>query len=48
VMHAHHIASLSGGRLAAPPSLKEDEHEAEQLPEEGGKVIQLRSREQSA
>jgi ABC-type lipoprotein export system ATPase subunit len=45
VMHAHHIASLSGGRLAAPPP---DEHETAQSPEEPGKVIHLRGREQSA
>jgi ABC-type lipoprotein export system ATPase subunit len=44
VMNAHHIASLSGGRLSTPPP-----EGPEPLPQEDeGKVIQLRGREQSA
>jgi ABC-type lipoprotein export system ATPase subunit len=44
VMNAHHIASLSGGRLSTPPP-----ESPEPLPQEDeGKVIQLRGREQSA
>ncbi len=44
VMNAHHIASLSGGRLSTPPP------EGPEPPpqEEDGKVIPLRGREQSA
>jgi hypothetical protein len=45
VMRAHHIASLSGGRLSTPPQQPEPLPQDE---EEPGKVIQLRSREQSA
>ncbi len=45
VMNAHHIASLSGGRLSTPPL-----EDPEPLPpeEEEGKVIRLRGRGQSA
>jgi ABC-type lipoprotein export system ATPase subunit len=44
VMRAHHIASLSGGRLSTPPT----EESEPPPPEEEGKVIHLRGREQSA
>jgi ABC-type lipoprotein export system ATPase subunit len=44
VMRAHNIASLSGGRLSTPPS----EESELPPPEEEGKVIHLRGREQSA
>ena len=46
VMRAHHIASLSGGRLLTPPRLPEAPLPEDE--EEPGKVIQLHSREQSA
>jgi ABC-type lipoprotein export system ATPase subunit len=45
VMFAHHIASLSGGRLAVPPLERPDDPTPD---EEQGKVILLRGREQSA
>jgi ABC-type lipoprotein export system ATPase subunit len=48
IMHAHHIASLAGGRLAVPPPEPPELSQEPPPDEEPGKVIQLRSREQSA
>jgi ABC-type lipoprotein export system ATPase subunit len=45
VMRAHHIASLSGGRLSMPPP---EDLESPPPEEEEGKVIRLRGRGQSA
>lgn len=48
VMNAHHIASLSGGRLAEPPPEQPQPPLALEDEQEPGKVIPLRGREQSA
>jgi ABC-type lipoprotein export system ATPase subunit len=57
LMCAHHIASLSGGRLSTPPvgqpepllrEIGQPELPLPQEEDEPGKVIQLRGREQSA
>jgi ABC-type lipoprotein export system ATPase subunit len=48
LMFAHHIASLSGGRLSTPPTGQPEPPLLQEEDDEPGKVIQLRSREQSA
>jgi ABC-type cobalamin/Fe3+-siderophores transport system ATPase subunit len=48
LMFAHHIASLSGGRLSTPPTGQPELPLPPEEDDEPGKVIQLRSREQSA